>query len=241
MIWTYCHTWNCPCTSLTFKICCAILIKHNLDIVGEKNFYKNQSMRTWRSNNRIFELPCWTSTSKNHSPSFHGIHSFNMFKRQSSFWRVFFTMNFFTLKFMKIRWCFFFKSFGYYFWIKLSTLSSIINSLFKTISGIDLTFSRGSSLNIPIPWNLMISLCAHNVFDVMFAWIFSSRQGTGRWASWASLCIFLSERRLGACAWLLCGLGICGGQGHIIWVQWQDAFKEKFGTEIDHEVEKISN
>lgn len=35
--------------------------------------------------------------------------------------------------------------------------------------------------------------------------------------------------------------GNCGGQGHIIWVQRQDAFKEKFGTDIDEEPEKISN
>jgi hypothetical protein len=61
------------------------------------------------------------------------------------------------------------------------------------------TFTLFFSCNV-VRFILSFSLCAHNVLDVMFAWIFSSRQGMGRRASWASLCIFLSERRLGACA-----------------------------------------
>jgi hypothetical protein len=42
-------------------------------------------MKTWRSSHRIFELPCWTSTSKNYNPSFHGIHKIITFKHQSFF------------------------------------------------------------------------------------------------------------------------------------------------------------
>jgi hypothetical protein len=55
------------------------------DIVGEIIFSKNQSMRIWRSNPRIFQLPCWASTSKNYRSSSHGIHEVIMFKYQSFF------------------------------------------------------------------------------------------------------------------------------------------------------------
>jgi hypothetical protein len=43
-------------------------------------------MRTWRSNYRIFDLPCWTSTLKIYSPPFHGIYKIIALKHQSLFW-----------------------------------------------------------------------------------------------------------------------------------------------------------
>jgi hypothetical protein len=43
------------------------------DLVGGIHFSTKKSMRTWGSNHRILKLPCWTSTSKNYSSSFHGI------------------------------------------------------------------------------------------------------------------------------------------------------------------------
>jgi hypothetical protein len=36
-------------------------------------FLYQKSMRTWGSNCKILKLPCWTSTFKNYSSSFHGI------------------------------------------------------------------------------------------------------------------------------------------------------------------------
>jgi hypothetical protein len=55
------------------------------DIVEEMVFSKNQNMRTYGNKYRIFELPCWTSTSKSDSLSFNVIHEIIAFKHQSFF------------------------------------------------------------------------------------------------------------------------------------------------------------
>jgi hypothetical protein len=51
---------------------------------------------------------------------------------------MFFTMNFFTPKLMKIRWSpLFSRSFGHHFQIKLSTHGSNLNSIFVIMSEIE--------------------------------------------------------------------------------------------------------
>jgi hypothetical protein len=51
---------------------------------------------------------------------------------------MFFTVNFFTPKLMKIRWSsLFFGSFGYYFQIKLSIYCSNLNSIFVIMSELE--------------------------------------------------------------------------------------------------------
>jgi hypothetical protein len=78
----------------------------------------------------ILKLPCWKSTSKKFSSSFHGIQEIITFKHQSFFW-VFFTMNFFTPKSMKIRRSSSFLGFfSPHIQIKLSTHGSNLNSIF---------------------------------------------------------------------------------------------------------------
>jgi hypothetical protein len=92
-------------------------------------------MRTWGSSRRILKLPCWTSTSKNYNSSFHGRsylvehqplkitapHSMGSRRLYHSnvkvlFSRVFYSVNFFTPKLMKIRWSFSF------FWVFCTSL-----------------------------------------------------------------------------------------------------------------------
>ena len=75
----------------------------NFDIDGEIIFSKNQSMKF----DKAFVGPWCISTSEDHSPKFHGIHGINTFKTKV-FFRMFFSLNFSTPKFMKI---------GYYFHI----------------------------------------------------------------------------------------------------------------------------
>jgi hypothetical protein len=99
-----------------------------------------KKMRIWRSNHRILKLSCWTSTSKNYNSSFHGISEIITFKHQSIFffW-MFFTMNFFTPKLMKIRWSYlFFGSLAPHFQIKLSIQGSNLNSKFVSMSEVEL-------------------------------------------------------------------------------------------------------
>ena len=58
--------------------------------IGEKTIFSKQNkMKTSRSNHRIFEIPCLTSTKNNYSPSSHGIHEIITFKHQSFFSRCF--------------------------------------------------------------------------------------------------------------------------------------------------------
>jgi hypothetical protein len=53
-------------------------------------------------------------------------------------------VNFFTPKLMKIKWSFlFFGSFAHHFKIKLSTYSSILNTIFVIISGLELFLLTG--------------------------------------------------------------------------------------------------
>jgi hypothetical protein len=57
------------------------------------------------------------------------------------FFRVFYSVNFFTPKLMKIRWSsLFFGSFAPHFQIKLSTYSSNLNSIFVSMSELELFF-----------------------------------------------------------------------------------------------------
>jgi hypothetical protein len=66
------------------------------------------------------------------------------FKCQSFFFGVFFTMNFFTPKLMKIRWSFpFFGSFAPHFQIKLSIHASNFNSWFVSMSELELFLLMG--------------------------------------------------------------------------------------------------
>jgi hypothetical protein len=59
------------------------------------------------------------------------------------FW-VFFSVNFFTPKLMKIRWSFvFFGSFAPHFQIKLCTYGSNLNSMFVIMSELELFFLTG--------------------------------------------------------------------------------------------------
>jgi hypothetical protein len=109
------------------------------DIIGEIIFLKNQSMNTWRRGCLIFKVPCCKSNSKNWSPSFHGINKISMFQHQDLFFRVQFIMNFFTPKFMKIGWPFyFFGSIVYYVWITLSTHDSNPTCIFANMRELNL-------------------------------------------------------------------------------------------------------
>jgi hypothetical protein len=57
---------------------------------------------------------------------------------------VFFSVNFFTPKLMKIRWSsLFFGSFAAHFQIKLSTYGSNLNSIFEIMSELELFFLTG--------------------------------------------------------------------------------------------------
>jgi hypothetical protein len=61
------------------------------------------------------------------------------------FWGVFFSVNFFTPKLMKIRWSsLFFGSFTPHFQIKLSIHASNFNSRFISMSGLELFLLTGS-------------------------------------------------------------------------------------------------
>ena len=75
--------------------------------------------------------------SKKYIASFHGIHKIVIFKHQIYlFSEDFLTLNFFTPKFMKIRWSsFFFGFFVHHFQIKLSKYDS--NSTIRFISMIE--------------------------------------------------------------------------------------------------------
>jgi hypothetical protein len=65
-------------------------------------YFKNKYMRIWRLNCRVFELRCWTSTSKNHNLSFHGTHKILTFKLQSFFGGIFYSK--ICSKIHEIRW-----------------------------------------------------------------------------------------------------------------------------------------
>ena len=96
-------------------------------------------MRILRNNHRILKLPCCESTSKNCSSSFHGIQEIITFKHQSSsFFLVFFSVNFFTPKLIKIKWSSrFFGSFAHHFQIELSIQGSNCNSRFVSMSELE--------------------------------------------------------------------------------------------------------
>jgi hypothetical protein len=95
-------------------------------------------MKTWGSNHRIFGLPCWTSTSKNYSPSFHGVHK--IYSIQTSF-KFIFSSIFFIVNFVNNKWYFvFFWAFYNLFQIKLSTYGSKFNSLFVSMSELEFFF-----------------------------------------------------------------------------------------------------
>ena len=82
------RAWIINCLSpkwyLTPKIPCVFFLPNSVvsDIVGGIIFFINHCMGTWGSNHRIFNLPCWTSTSKSYNLSFHGIHEMLLFKHQ---------------------------------------------------------------------------------------------------------------------------------------------------------------
>jgi hypothetical protein len=58
------------------------------DIIEKSNFPKKLNAKIDRSNCKISKQPCWKSTSKNYSPSFHGIYKIVMFKDQRLFFWV---------------------------------------------------------------------------------------------------------------------------------------------------------
>jgi hypothetical protein len=93
-------------------------------------------MKIFKSNRRILKLPCWKSTSKKISSSFHEIQEIITFKHQSFVFGGMSTMNFFfTPKLMKIRWSSpFFESFAIHFKIKLGKHGSNLNSVFVIMS-----------------------------------------------------------------------------------------------------------
>jgi hypothetical protein len=121
-------------------------------------------------NYRIFEIPCWTSSSKIYSPSFHGIHKIVTFKHQSFFFLDMFYSERIPLKFMKIRWYIsFLGSFAHHVYIMLSTHGSDFNFRFVNTNEVEFSFQEGSSPKITISWTLY-TFIKKNIFHIISNW-----------------------------------------------------------------------
>jgi hypothetical protein len=96
-------------------------------------------MRIQGSNCSILKLPCCRSTFKKLLLLIPWeLRGYNIQTSKFLFFKVFFTVNLFTSKLMKIRWSFlFFGSFAPHFQIKLSTHGSNLNSMFVIMSELE--------------------------------------------------------------------------------------------------------